>query len=361
MLYTYTQNALKENWLNSTITLVLATGFREIIAGGTATSWPKIIPIDKRPLLQGRSGIKKRVQEVWKQFKLLDPALKISLMDAMTHQSSVPNIFNNGVLCKTIKDFPEHIETATVALFRFLFEEQLNTLLINGESLRDIHYNEVYTQIPSRICAFCGLGFFRAPGAPRHDLDHYMPISKYPFAGADFKNLAPMCGECNSDFKKNIDILKDDAGARLKCSDPYRGPVFSISLAGSRPFLGAVSKAIRLPLWSVDILGIERDEANNWDRIFKIKERYQRDILDAEFRSWLDHFSHWYVAGNHGALDSNVIYTAIPEYVETVIQGGFSEKAFLKKEVFNLLYNESIDLLRGEDMRNFLECLVKNT
>ena len=83
--------------------------------------------------------------------------------------------------------------------------------------------------------------------------------------------------------------------------------------------------------------------------------------MDAEFRSWLEHFSYWYVGGNHGAAIGAEIFGSIPKYLDTVIQDGFSDRAFLKKEVFTLLLNECLHAERGEDMKAFLEILVVNT
>lgn len=361
MLFSYSHNALAENWLNSTIVDVLGTGMQTILAGGNAPAWSDALPIAHKTELKGRSGIRKRVQKLWTKFAALNQADQLALLDALNQQTFLPNIYFNDAVCRGIDGFDESVSVAAVDLFRFIFEEQLTAIKVGGICLRDIHYAAIYAEFPSRICPFCGIGHFRAPGAPRHALDHYMPISKYPFAGGDFRNLPPMCSECNSDFKKSTDILFNQNGQRQRCVDPYAGPNFAISLAQSVPFGGAIISGISLPRWVIDFRGGPQDQAENWDRIFKVRERYERDVLNAEFRSWLEHFALWYTRGNHGGGLGAQIAASIPEYLSTVIQDGLADKAFLKAEVFRLLHSECAHPDRGVDMMGFLEILISCT
>ena len=276
----------------------------------------------------------------------------------MNIQTSLPNIFTNDQLCSKIESFPQNIRAVTIDLFRFLFEEQINAIFVGDKSLRDTHYSTIYNNIHARICPFCGLSLLRSPSAPKHALDHYMPISKYPFVGSDLRNLPPMCTECNTDYKRDTDVLQDDQGNKRHCVDPYGGPTFSISLTDSQPFAGRVINGIHLPRWEIKFIGEPQEQAENWDRIFKIRQRYENNILDVEFSSWLDHFVCWYIKGHHGASLGNDIAASIPEYIETVIQDGLNDRAFLKSQVFTLIQKECIHVERGEDMKGFLEILV---
>ncbi|EZP31295.1 hypothetical protein BW33_02529 [Pseudomonas sp. RIT288] len=360
MLFTYSPQALAENWLNQTFIQILSEGMRRIISGHQVDVWPSVIPVARRSVLRGRSGIRKRLEEFWKEFLTLNLATQEVLLASLNQQSRLPDALFDNSACVEIDRFPDGIRKATIDLFRFLFEEQLTSIKVGAECLRDLHYTAIYDQVPSRVCPFCGLGHFRAPGAPRHALDHYMPITRYPFMGADLRNLPPMCSECNSDFKKNIDILRDRRGRRRRCVDPYNGPFYIVSLAKSLPFAGSVKNGIRLPKWNIQFKGGPQSEAENWDRIFKIRERYQRDVLNAEFRSWLEHFVHWYVRGGHGGGIGDEIAAAIPKYIDTVIQDGLADKAFLKAEVFRMLLRECTNYRRGGEMKAFLEILIAN-
>ncbi|AYL59467.1 MULTISPECIES: hypothetical protein [Enterobacteriaceae] len=361
MLFTYTPLSLEENWLNSTIINILNVSMRSILNGGDVSSWPDIIPPNRRLQLQTRSGIRDRILNFLREFIELERVNQEALLIAMEQQTSLPNVLYDDSVCTGIGEFPENMRKVADDLFRFLFEKQLTTINILGKCLRDIHYEAIYYHLPWRICPFCGLGYLRAPGAPRHALDHFMPISKYPFAGADFRNLPPMCSECNSDFKKNTDVLIDEDGHRRHCVDPYHGPFFKVSLSESIPFAGSIRGAIRLPKWDIKFIGEPQEQAENWDRIFKIRERYKRDVLDVDFRFWLEQFSIWYLSSNQGQLLGNEIAASIPGYIDSVLQVGLADRAFLKAQVFKLLHVECLDPDRGDDMKAFLEDLMLYT
>ncbi|PWK10445.1 hypothetical protein [Pantoea ananatis] len=358
MLFTYHPNALAQNWLNSAIITILNNGMNSIIDGQAITAWPEILPERHREALKTRWGIRDRLNAFWAEYIKLERHDQDSLLVAMREQTSLPDIFSNDIICSKIDEFPKNIRIVIDDLFRFLFEKQLTSIIVGQKSLRDLHYKTIYENIPSKICPFCGLGYLRAPDAPRHALDHYLPISKYPFAGADLRNLTPMCTECNSDFKKVTDILIDDNQLRVHCSDPYNGPTFKIKLAESIPFRGRAVKGIKLPLWIISFDSEFQDYAENWDRIFKIRERYERDILNENFRFWLEHFAVWYSNPRiRNAYDE--ITDSLSEYIEIVIQDGFSDRAFLKVEVFNLIKNECNHPERGDDMKAFLNLLIE--
>ena len=119
------------------------------------------------------------------------------------------------------------------------------------------------------------------PDVPRHDLDHYLAISRYLFSGTNLKNLTAMGDRCNSSYKLALDILYDPNGNRLPCYDPYGDVTASFSLEGSELFGGHGGG----PVWEV-CLTPETPETANWGRIFRLKLRLE-ESLKAEFRGWL--------------------------------------------------------------------------
>ena len=51
-------------------------------------------------------------------------------------------------------------------------------------------------------CPYCGIADIKGQHHRLKDAyDHYLPKSIYPFNSVNFKNLAPMCHECNSSYK----------------------------------------------------------------------------------------------------------------------------------------------------------------
>ncbi|ATN35234.1 hypothetical protein ACO34A_15635 [Rhizobium sp. ACO-34A] len=358
MLFTYSPSGLQENWLNDTIISIVSSGMDAIAEGNAPTEWPDCIPLGKRAALQTRTGIRDRLITLYQSFGALEPDVRAQLQQAMLRQTALPEVLTDGLECVSITDFPKEVKVAVRSLFDFLFE-LLSELQVDGKCIRDIQYSAIYAELKDRICPFCGLGYFRGPGAPRHNLDHYMPISRYPFAGADLRNLPPICSECNSDFKGATDILYDAQGIRRMCSDPYNGPTYTISLAGSRLFEGESLKGIQYPQWVIGFLGPTQAQAATWDEIYKIRDRYIRDVLTPDFLPWLRHFAKWYVGAKGYDHDGQTIASSIPEYIELVIQDGWADRAFLKAQVFLLVSQECEDNERGETTRAWLRDVVE--
>jgi hypothetical protein len=145
-----------------------------------------------------------------------------------------------------------------------------------------------------------------------------------------------MGGKCNSAYKGVRDVLCDASGHRRRCFDPYGAGTAAVSLLNSRPFDGELKESILLPKWQIDLLG-PAEEIATWDDIFQIRERYRANVLDAEFRTWMDHFAQWCVQ-EVGVLHSqDEVVDALNRYLAAVIQEGFIGATFLKKATFEML------------------------
>lgn len=144
MLYTYSDLALSENWLNATIINILDDGMQRILAGNELIKWPDILPQERKNILRTRHGIKTRIEVFFAEFSKLELEMKQELLKTLRQQSSFPNVFIDDSVCLKIDFFPKKIQTAADELFRFLFEEQLKTLFVGGDSLRDYHYKNIF-------------------------------------------------------------------------------------------------------------------------------------------------------------------------------------------------------------------------
>ncbi|MEQ1712453.1 MAG: replication protein RepA [Hyphomicrobium sp.] len=159
-------------------------------------------------------------------------------------QNNFPHMFDGATDCPAKAELPAGVIDAVDDLMRFSFG------LLSDLRIRDEQYAAIHAGMTSRVCPFCGCEYFEAPGAPRHHLDHYLAISRYPFAGTNLRNLVPMGDRCNSAYKRNQDILFDAQGQRRRCFDPYGQLVCSVSLAQSRPFEGQDG---RTPMWMIEL------------------------------------------------------------------------------------------------------------
>lgn len=321
--------------------------------GEAPVVWPDCLPDHVRPILTNRTGLRDRIADFWPAYQALDAAQKTRLRQAIDDQTNLPDIFGLTCNCETIGGLPDPIVEAAGQLFDFAFK-QLKSLKLDGECIRDIQYKAIYDQLPEKICPFCGLNHFRAPGAPRHALDHYLPASRYTFVGSDFRNLVPCCHECNSDFKGDQDLLFRIDGTRRQCCNPYDGPVYSVCLQGSELFEGEVVNRHRVPLWVIDFVGGPAAHAQTWDEVYRVRERYIRDILNVCFVPWVEDFARYFVQRFGRTENVDEVYQCLPEYIAGIGFDHLRERAFLKTEVLRLIHNTCHQRPNAQEARTWL-------
>lgn len=353
MLFTFPANALSRNWLNQTIIDTLINGMNIVDAGELPEEWQDCLPDDKRDVLGHKPGLRNHLNAFWQAFQNLAIEEKEAVRSAIICQTNLPELFANMIPCPSAEDLPEEVKKNADQLARYLFR-QLIEIKDGGKNLRDIHFDLIH-ESGIRICPFCGLHYFRPPGKRRNELDHIMPISKYPFVGADFRNLAPTCNECNS-YKGQTDILVDEIGARRKCSDPYShsGPIFTVCLAGSEFGSGNEINGTRMPRWEISLLP-DIPEATTWDAVYNIKSRYA-STLDADLPAWVSHFASWFVRekGRNTSPGPSDVSAELYRYVCNVVQYGFDDRSFLKVEVFKFLDKSCRDRDIGQEVQDWL-------
>jgi hypothetical protein len=144
------------------------------------------------------------------------------------------------------------------------------------DKLRPDHYEKFFTSNNIGKCPFCGIKDLKGiHHTKREAYDHYIPKGNYPFNSINFKNLAPMCHECNSGYKGTKSVI--GTSVRNKAFYPYSAgePVmknynFDIKLK-STDVLKLEAKDIEL---KIELDGFE-EEVEAWKRVFGIDERYK--------------------------------------------------------------------------------------
>lgn len=352
MLFTFPTEALSCNWVNQKVIEALNAGMDAIDIGEAAPVWPESLPADKRNVLRKRKGLRLKLIAFWDGYSDLTPADRTCVRDAIARQTNLPIVYSDITLpCPCLADIPAEIRDSVKALSKYLFG-QLGGIKEDGKTLRDIQF-ETCQNHGVRICPYCGLDYFQPVGTKRNALDHLMPISKYPFVSADFKNLPPTCHTCNSHYKLDQDILFDEAGARRLCSDPYAGPVYQLSLNGSVFGDGNEVQGFILPRWQIHFNGPTTQQAETWDAVYGIKSRFA-STLDADFLSWVKHFALWFAKEIGTGKTPDEVAITLPRYIENVIQDNFEDRAFLKAEAFRFLHNSCADPITGNDIKEWL-------
>lgn len=326
MLFGYPYEATKGNWLHVCLCVMLRAVHRCTDEGRPVLPWPELIPVAYRERLKARTGLRDRLQTYSSAIADLPPADRSAVCGAFRSQNRIRKLLENGCTCATASELPVAVRGPLSELFREAFR------LLGEYGLRDEQYSSIYRALKHSVCPFCGLEHFDAPGAPREDFDHYLPISRYPFAGANGKNLVPMGSRCNSQYKGTADILWDGL-SRRRAFFPYDHPTVTVTLAGSQPF-GAGHDGE--PDWQVALVPAT-EEASTWDAVFHVRERYVRDVLKPSYKSWLGEFRSFCRSWGHVPADLPELITSLERFRDFKRAEGLRDLSFLKAEVFDVL------------------------
>jgi len=329
VLYEYPAGATAENWLHDVLVEVVTLVNEKVAANQDLPEWPLIIPEDYKDVLVSRHGLEAKINLFNEALKGLTDAERGSVLQALSQQNDIPALTSCTSNCCKIDALPAAVQKPIKDLFIFAF----GLLSAPAIGIRDRHYKAIYEATEHHICPFCGLEYFDAPGAPREDYDHYLLKDDYPFAAANLRNLAPMGGRCNSSYKKMQDMLVKADGTRRRSFDPYNHESVTISLENSEPFEGKNGK---VPKWKIDFQPAS-EAVETWDEVFHLRERYERDVLDEYFESWLRGFRSWCRSVPTMPSSDVELYEVLDRYSIFLEEGGLSDRAFLKAAVFRML------------------------
>lgn len=343
MLFGYPIEATAENWLHDCLSQIIQTIHINVASGNTSTDWFSMIAQPYRHRLRRILAVSSNpaperlsLGDKLKNYQLLLASLSRAeqdrILQAFNDQNKISQLLCGECICESVTTLPEGIQKSVKVLFKAAFE------LLKTLEIRDKHYKLIYDACISHTCPFCGCEDFDTPGAPREALDHYIPEHKYPFAAANLRNLVPMGNKCNSRYKLGQDILLKKDGARRKSFDPYNHGSVAVSLANSQPFAGAQAEfGEPLPKWVIEF-NLSSEEIDTWDEVFHIRERYQRDILDEGFKTYLREFSKYCESFDFIPSSQEELSEAMNRYIFFQEGNGFKDKAFLKVAVFRMLH-----------------------
>lgn len=176
-------------------------------------------------------------------------------------------------------DLPKIVEEDIYPLFKYLYKELFKKKLVNGDKLA--YYQKLIKSNGFGFCPCCGyMPLDSAQVGSREAYDHYLPISEYPFAGINFKNLVPLCYKCNSGTKHSSDTLKNGR----KAFYPFRNREIEIEIkfTFSREFKQTLSKFIKNEEkenllnahLTIDLTSPEQEQVDTWNDLFNIKKRF---------------------------------------------------------------------------------------
>ena len=350
MLFTYPIEAAHENWMHDCLSVMTRNALQETNEAVPEVEWEDCIPDPYKGRLRGRRGLRERYFSFRTAAIALSQADREIAVSMWNTQNLFPDLFEIQTDCVSCKELPDSLNEfiiKTKNLFSFGFE------LLTDLGIRDGQFDLVYDTEHGDICPFCGLEFFEAPKVSRPDLDHFLAISLYPFAGVNLLNLIPMGRDCNRIHKRALDVLNCDQGNRRPVLNPYGETSLSVSILNSSFFAGD-EETIK-PQWEIDV-GNDA-VSSTWNEVWNIKERYSASVFTRSYVRWLDDFGKWCLEANTVTGTDEELIDSMDRYNRTLEYSGFADRAFLRKAFFDLVKS----LTENPNYRERTFLLLRNT
>lgn len=173
--------------------------------------------------------------------------------------------------------------------FKGLYSQSLLNLAALRAKIGDIddHYQAFVTENKMGKCPFCGIGDIKGEHhSKREAYDHYLPKALYPFNSINFRNLAPVCHECNSTYKLIKDPMHSAAGRR-KAFNPYvaSGYAIQIKVDLQHSDIDTLTPAdITMQFGPIALA----EELETWKDVYGIEERYKAKFCaENDGKYWL--------------------------------------------------------------------------
>ncbi|MCA6436887.1 MAG: hypothetical protein IM600_00595 [Bacteroidetes bacterium] len=245
---------------------------------------------------EGARFFNSHVEEIYNEFKKLKPIDRNKLKNWYKINNSIYSLCENRNLkpinYKTlIKKYPV-LGVKIKSFYTKLYgkESPFNLAAFGDLSkIIDNHYKKFVEINDEEICPFCGIKEIKGVHhSKREAYDHFIPKSKYPFSSINFKNLAPMCNDCNSSYKLTKEPLMHIDPITKKVNNIRRKSFYAYSYK-------KINLETSISLTSVDIANLSAndiainvkaidpvsyiDRIEGWKEVYGIDERYKAKVL----------------------------------------------------------------------------------
>jgi hypothetical protein len=261
------------------------------------------------PVLSASPGLRRHCKAVHDKSRGHDQAILDSIIAVWKSQGNVQGLCENEKTKLELWGFAgcQDLIDALNRLFNFLYDETLESKSFEkaaGKSLLDPYSR--FRGLDQRVCPFCGLNYYAdRGGGTRNSYDHFLPRVYYPLAAVNFRNLVPMCDECNERPRKGTkDVLfrDEERTTRRRFYYPYSKPSgVALSVKCSkRP------KPNSSGTWKVEIRAVKPSERTlvlGWNSVFGVETRFSARVKEG-IEGWMGDF-----------LNSKA-YSAVPSVAE---------------------------------------------
>ena len=231
----------------------------------------------------------KAFKDIYKITKVWTQQERTTLCDAIRDSNKIEEICLGKIKPTKESEITDPIKPIIVTLFKKLYKDVLfGGFFVPHYGNRKTHYHNFsrFKTNGYEWCPSCGI-------RPMHKFteeitdqyDHYLPKDIYPFSSVNFKNLIPICSDCNSiQVKSNNDILTHTGKVFYPFDVKHRTIQIDITLSKNDPDLDKIE-------WGINYIceSGKEDEIIAWKAVYKIVDR-QKMYCKGSFRSWYNKF-----------------------------------------------------------------------
>ncbi len=233
------------------------------------------------------------IREIYDLFLKINKSRREALKRWYVNNNSIEDLCCHTNNCKPLhykklKQLNAELALKIEKFFKSLFTEVIHLKAVQSRIGKiDEHYKAFMIENDEGKCPFCGISDIKGRyHTKREAYDHYLPKNIYPFNSINFKNIAPMCHECNSSYKTVKDPLHNTTNARRKAFYPYKAgiqpPELKINLK-NKDINSLKPEDIELDISSE----VHKEEVLTWLDIFGIEERYKAMCLAKNYgKAW---------------------------------------------------------------------------
>lgn len=236
-----------------------------------------------------------------------------------------------------IRAINANLETALKDFCKGLFTDVIHLKAVTSRIGTIVeHYTAFVTENVEGKCPYCGYEDIRGVHhTKRGAYDHFLPKGTYPFNSVNFRNLAPMCSDCNSTYKLQKDPTRHIDPISRKTGGVRRKAFYSYATA-------APGITVTVTLKTKDVTNLQpnnidlqltapgrEEEVETWKDVFGIEERYKAKFCAKnDGKDWLQSIVN--EAGNYGLTSDELLDRVFRAADKTPYAGAnFLKKPFL--------------------------------
>lgn len=283
--------------------------FFEVCASDDEFS-PEAFPKWYQRLLADSAIVRSHVEAISVIVKMQDAAARSRILEVFDNNNLIQELCENAELARhELEDVVVELDGNQVSLkkriellFTTLYKSVLGKTRLFDEADDYSNFNthhEAFRKVNGKVCPFCCMATYadmRADYNPQNDeyrditvkrpaYDHYLSKDSYPFAAVNFRNLIPICDECNNAPNKGRKDILFENGLRRRAFYPFV-PATNVTLSVANDEWSIEN---RQGTWTAQVATAVEEDAEKittWNAVFNITSRIQNRVRGHN-RTWL--------------------------------------------------------------------------